>query len=357
MSWVLTFFGFAALIVLHEFGHFAVAKAVGMRVERFALFFPPLIFRVRRGETEYAIGAIPLGGYVRITGMNPNEEIPEEVRPRSYYLQPVWKRIAVIVAGPAMNVLIAFLILWGLFLAEGRAEPTTRVAGEALVEPARGVLRPGDAIVSVDGRRGGAEAIRAATNAHRCPGRVVDGCRAATPAVVVVRREGAVRTFRLRPRYDARAGRMRIGFAFDVDVQPVGPVEAADLSVSGMWRVTRATIGALARIFDPEQRRQISGVVGTSEALQERIKYDWAQALNVLAIISLSLAIVNLFPFLPLDGGHIFWALAEKVRGRRIPFSVMERAGVVGFFLVIVLFFIGLTNDIDRLRGEGFGVR
>jgi regulator of sigma E protease len=151
---------------------------------------------------------------------------------------------------------------------------------------------------------------------------------------------------------------MRIGFAFDYDVKDVGPVQAASLSISGMWRVTKGTVSALARIFEPEQRKQISGVVGTSDALQKTFNYDIAQALNVLAIVSLSLAIVNLFPFLPLDGGHIFWALAEKVRGGRpIPFSVMERASVLGFLLVMMLFFIGLSNDIDRLRGEGFGVR
>jgi regulator of sigma E protease len=142
-----------------------------------------------------------------------------------------------------------------------------------------------------------------------------------------------------------------------VRIEDVGPAQSATLSIDGMWRVTKATVSAIARIFEPEQRRQISGVVGTSEALQQRFRYDTAQALNVLAIISLSLAIVNMFPFLPLDGGHIFWALAEKVRGRPIPFSVMERSGVVGFLLVIMLFFIGLSNDIDRLRGEGFGVR
>src|SRR6266567_4039581 len=98
MTWFLTIVGFAALIILHELGHFMAAKSVGMRVERFALFFPPLLFKVRRGETEYGIGAIPLGGYVRITGMNPNEELPPEIEPRAYYRQPVWKRIFVILA-------------------------------------------------------------------------------------------------------------------------------------------------------------------------------------------------------------------------------------------------------------------
>ena len=106
--------GFAALIILHEFGHFTAAKAVGMRVERFFLFFPPAIAKFRRGETEYGIGAIPLGGFVKITGMNPEEKLPEEVAPRAYYRMPVWKRIVVIAAGPAMNLLIAFVLLFGL---------------------------------------------------------------------------------------------------------------------------------------------------------------------------------------------------------------------------------------------------
>src|SRR6202165_5552141 len=120
MSYVLAFLGFAALIILHEAGHFAAAKAVGMRVERFSLFFGPMLVKTRRGETEYGIGPIPLGGYVKITGMNPNEEIPPEVRHRAYYNQPVWKRIVVILAGPAVNLLIAFVILWALFIANGQ---------------------------------------------------------------------------------------------------------------------------------------------------------------------------------------------------------------------------------------------
>src|SRR4029078_7175928 len=98
-------------------------------------------------------------------------------------------------------------------------------------------------------------------------------------------------------------------------------------------------------------------IVRASDVAEETIDRSARAALLLLAIVSLSLAIVNLFPFLPLDGGHIFWALAEKLRGRRIPFAVMERAGIIGFMLVIAVFLIGLTNDIDRLRGEGFGIR
>ena len=143
MSWLLAFLGFAALIVLHELGHFAAAKAVGMRVERFALFFPPLWARTQRGETEYAIGSIPLGGYVKITGMNPAEEIPPEVEHRAYYRQPVWKRIFVISAGPAVNIAIAFLLLAGIYWANGTEEPPSRVASVKAGSPAAAVLRAG----------------------------------------------------------------------------------------------------------------------------------------------------------------------------------------------------------------------
>src|SRR5437763_6717545 len=111
MSYLFAFLGFAALVILHEAGHFAAAKAVGMRVERFSLFFGPLLFKVRRGETEYGIGPIPLGGYVKITGMRPREEISPDILPRAYYKQKVWKRIVVILAGPAVNLIIAFLLL------------------------------------------------------------------------------------------------------------------------------------------------------------------------------------------------------------------------------------------------------
>ena len=126
VSWLLAFLGFAALIILHEFGHFAAAKATGMRVERFSLFFPPLLARIRRGETEYAVGAIPLGGYVKITGMSPHEELSPEVAPRAYLNQPPWKRIVVIAAGPAMNLLIAFLLGWAIIAFHGVADQRPR---------------------------------------------------------------------------------------------------------------------------------------------------------------------------------------------------------------------------------------
>ena len=357
MSWVLAIVGFAVLIVLHELGHFTAAKAVGMRVERFALFFPPLLIKVRRGETEYGIGAIPLGGYVKITGMNPSEKLSDELRTRAYYSQPVWKRIVVIAAGPAVNIVVAFLLLWGLFLVNGTKEPTRTVDRRGLEAPAAEVLRPGDRIVSVDGKGASREAVAQQISTHKCPGTPRKGCAASTPAIVVVEREGRQLRFPITPRYDPEARRTRIGFAFSNRAVETGPLSSARLSADSMWQVTKGTISAIARIFQPEQRKQLSGIVGISEVTHQAFARDLAVALNLLAIISLSLALINLFPFLPLDGGHIFWAVVEKLRRRPVPFSVMERAGVVGFALVLMLFFIGLSNDIGRLQGEGFRLR
>jgi regulator of sigma E protease len=124
-----------------------------------------------------------------------------------------------------------------------------------------------------------------------------------------------------------------------------------------MARFTGTTVTTIGRVlFDAQDRKQVSGIVGSYETTRQAVELNVSAGLYVLAVISLSLGVINLFPFLPLDGGHIFWALAEKVRRRPIPFSVMERAGFVGFALVAFLFVIGLTNDIGRLTGEGFGV-
>lgn len=364
MSYFLAAAGFALLIVLHELGHFAAAKAVGMRVERFALFFPPLLWKVKRGETEYGVGAIPLGGYVRITGMNPNEELDPAVAHRAYYNQPVWKRVVVIAAGPLMNVLVAFLILWALFAFKGEA-----VAGDVPVvggvekgSPAAGQLLAGDHIVSIDGRTADVADLQKLVARHRCPGgATTDGCKAATPVEITVLRDGARRTLSVVPEYDAQRKRARLGFTygptFSYDKQ--GPIGSSRESVSAMWRVTKATGKALGKlVYDSEARKEVSGVVGSYEVTRQVVdKFGFVDAMNVLAVISLSLAIVNLFPFLPLDGGHIFWAVVEKLRGRAVSFSVMERASVVGFMLVILLFAVGLSNDIGRLRGAGFGIQ
>jgi len=364
VSWFLAFAGFALLVILHELGHFTAAKAVGMRVEKFSLFFPPTILSKKVGETEYALGSIPAGGYVKISGMNPSEDLPEEVRDRAYHAQPVWKRIVVIAAGPAVNLVLAFLLFWVFYVAIGPQETTTRVATVEKGMPAAGQVEPGDRLIAVDGVRGEPARLSEQIQKHRCSGDPTEGCKATTPATLLVKRDGKLVRLTLTPVYDANPGegidpRTRLGFAFASDgphvTYPVG--KSFDIAADQFWFISKETVKLPLRLIDPEKRKEISGVVGSYEATRQTILNDVADAVGILAIISLSLAIVNLFPFLPLDGGHIFWAIVEKVRRKPVPFAVMERAGVVGFMLVILIFLIGLSNDIGRLSGEGFQVR
>jgi regulator of sigma E protease len=359
LSFVLAFVGFALLVILHELGHFSAAKAVGMRVEKFSLFFPPTLWSKKVGETEYAIGAIPAGGYVKISGMNPDEDLSEEVRDRAYHAQPVWKRIVVIAAGPAVNLALAFLLLFLFFAAIGPETSSNKVAQIEKNYPAQAVLKPGDRLVAVDGHRGTPFELSDRIAAHRCPQKPPKkGCEAAEPVRVTVVRDGRERTFSLTPIYDPAAERTRLGFAYAPGPREhLGLGEALDLTADRYWFITKSTLELPARLIDPEKRKEISGVVGSYEVTRQTILKQVEDVIGILAIISLSLAIVNLFPFLPLDGGHIFWAVVEKVRRKPVPLRVMERAGVVGFMLVILIFLIGLSNDIDRLSGEGFQVR
>ena len=368
MSWVLTILGICALVVLHELGHFTVAKAVGMRVERFSLFFPPTLFRVRRGETEYAIGLIPAGGYVKITGMNPEEikDLDPEVARRAYYAQAPWKRIAVILAGPGVNLLIAFLIFWALLLSGSVHGAATLSAIDPTLHPVQNntsvlevekgsaadhVLRAGDKIVAVDGQHVTVTSARSLIAAHVCAGTLKNGCRSATPVKLTVRRGGRVLTLSVFPRYNSEARRMLVGVGFG-SLKSFGPLAAAGGAVGAMWHAMTETLTGLVRaLTNSKSRGEVSSIVGITKDAHETVQAGAGFGLAFLGYISLVLAVINLFPFLPLDGGHILWSVAEKVRGKRISLAAMYRFSSVGILLMLFLVINGVGNDIGRLGG------
>jgi len=368
MSWALAVLAIMVLIVLHELGHFAAAKALGMRVERFSLFFPPTLVSVRRGETEYGIGAIPAGGYVKITGMTPEElrEVDLRVAVRGYALQDPWKRVVVILAGPAVNLLVAFAVFWAI-LASGSINgdltlsnlnpsvetltPSTSVLTVARGEPATGVLRPRDQILAVDGHRATLRSARAGIDAHRCTGQLADHCRAATPVRLTLKRGNSVIARSVFPRYSKESRRMLIGFTFG-SPRDLGLVAAAGVAVEEMWSTTTNLLSSIGRAFTDEKvRREFHSIVGITDLAQESVTAGAGYAAVFLAFISLVLAVINLFPFLPLDGGHAMWSVAEKLRGRRISMGAMYRFSSVGIVLLLFLVINGVSNDIGRLGG------
>lgn len=363
-SYVLAFIGFVLLIVLHEAGHFAAAKAVGMRVEKFSLFFGPMIFKRTRGETTYGVGTIPLGGYVKISGMNPEEEFESpEIAARAYCNSAVWKRVVVIAAGPAMNIVLAFIFAWIFFFSgahqlvshTGVPLSTDTVYGVLPHSPADGVLRPGDRIVAIDGVRGNVATLRNQILSHTCVGDAqVDHCPAATPVKMLVRRDGHLLTLSIRPRWSAQYREMLVGFQFTPLTAPDGVGYSASQSTSLLWRATTTTFSDLAQIFRAKERRQLHSIVGVYAYTQEEFATGWANGMRILALVSLALAIMNLLPLLPLDGGHIFWALAEKLRGHRIAPIVVERASFAGIALIALLVVVVVSNDVSSLANGGF---
>jgi len=363
MNWLYIFLGFSLLIVLHEGGHYVAAKATGMRVERFFLFFGPTLWSFKRGETEYGIKSIPLGGYVKITGMNPEEEVPPEHEDRAYYRQPVWKRIVVVAAGPAVNIALAFAILFFVYFLNAQ-QVDQRVGEVRAGSPAAKVLQPGDRILAVDGksftgldREARLEQFGKQVGSHECAGKQVDGCVAATPVALRISRDGEARTIVVRPEYDKAAKRALVGFSYGSRPEDISVGTAATRSVDAIWLVTEKTASIFSRIFEEEQRKQISGIVGVSDVANQTLDRSAVESFLLLALVSLSLGLINLLPILPLDGGHIFWAVVEKLRGRPVSLRVMERATVIGFALVMVLMVIGLTNDIGRLGTDAYDVR
>jgi regulator of sigma E protease len=403
MNALIAILGLALLILVHEAGHFFVARLVGMRPTRFYIGFPPALAKVKRKGIEYGIGAIPLGGYVKIPGMHrpsasdvdahvgpavqeapqlygPAErlkrsltdgretesaraaeelqtavehafispgarraaergvrEIQDALSPQAYWRQRVWKRIVVIFAGPGTNLLFAVILFAALYMAGG-GKATSTVAEVLVDHPAAQTgLHPGDKIVAVNGVFVQPAEIPQQINASH--GREV--------MLLVERDHRLIPLKPVRPRKEQ--GAYRLGFI--LKGEGLSPPAAVWHSIKLTGLVTKQIGISLGHLVHGQGRKDIASPVGivhgSSTALEQGVQdYLW-----VLGLISLSLALLNLLPLLPLDGGHIAFSIVEGLRGRAVKREVYERVSAVGIFLVVLLFFVGLSNDINRLGG------
>jgi regulator of sigma E protease len=266
-------------------------------------------------------------------------------------------------------LLIAFVLFWavlfvgslnGAVTLEGvnpgisTLKPaTTAIGAVELKMPATGVLRPGDRIVAVDGHAVTEATAVQSISSHRCAGVTVEGCRGRTPVAVTVRRDGRLLKISIVPRYDGKVKRMLLGFQFaPPGVKSFGVFAAAGVSIREMWAMTTQTFSGLAKaLTSSKQRHQISSIVGISQVTEQAVASGPGRALIVIGYVSLVLAVLNLLPFLPLDGGHVLWAVAEKLRGRRVSLVAMWRFSSVGIVLLLFLVVSGFSNDIGRLGG------
>jgi regulator of sigma E protease len=406
MTWLVVIGGLVLLVFIHELGHFSVALAVKMRPRSFYIGFPPAIVKVRRKGIEYGIGLIPLGGLVRIPGMHrpaardvrayvepaireqPSlapavgavrraldvedyaearracselerdvgvahlshgarrsaergiREVEEGTAPDAYWRAATWKRVAVIAAGPLANVLVAFLILFLVFSVSGgpSQRPTSTVAVVESGTPAAAAgLHAGDRIVAVDGRptRTFSDVSQLIRSSH------------GAPVTLTVHRDGKTVTVGPRPTI-RRQGRWIFGFspAAQLVTYPTG--KAAGTAGSELWGVVTSTGSGLKGLFSHQGRSQLSGPVGIVRVEQSSLQVGVSYYLEILAFVSMSLALLNLLPLLPLDGGHILFSLIEWVRGRALAREVYERVSVVGVAFILLVFVIAFSNDVSR---------
>ena len=256
----------------------------------------------------------------------------------AYWRAPIWKRITVIAAGPVTNLVFAVVLLTVVFMLGVPSQVDRTIATVDPGTPAAEIVRPGDTIVAVNSQQVTGEEISQEIRASN-----------GDPVTLTVERGGRELTVQARPRLVE--GAYRLGFTLDVIYESYGPWEAAKLAGERTWEATSAIGASLGRIVTGEGRKDVASPVGIVQASSETLEAGFREYLGILALISLSLALLNLLPLLPLDGGHIAFSIAEGIRGRAIPREAYERASAIGILVVLFLFFIGLTNDVNRIRG------
>lgn len=338
----------ALLIVVHEFGHFITARLVGVRVEKFSIGFGPKIAGWRRGDTEYMLSWIPLGGYVKFYGDDP-EALPVEDAEDSFLSQAVWKRLMIVAAGPVSNIMLAIFIVAGAAMIGVPERPSTTIAEVKEDSPAAlaGFL-PGDTIEAIDGAAVDSwDQIR--DTIHGLPGRELtvdvlraDGRRA---ALTVVPEEREVKTLE---------GETLVIGLIGVSPSPViksyPPGQAFVKGVEWTWDKTVLIVWSIYKLINRDiPADQIAGPIGIMQIAGEAASLGAVNLMMFLAIISINLGILNLLPIPILDGGHLVFFSVEALLGRPVQLKAQEIAQQVGLFLLISLMLFAFYNDIMRL--------
>lgn len=346
------------LVFIHEFGHFLVAKALGVGVVKFSLGFGPTIVGRKIGETEYVLSWIPLGGYVKMIGETPGEwmneetEIPSDMDPaRSFSRRSPWVRLAIAAAGPVFNLLLAFVAYWCVFAFQGQivdSDASSTVIGEVtLGGPAYDVgLKKGDEVVAVSGTRiQGWDELREAVQAT-----------GGEPFQVSVRRGADVLDFGLSAmeRPGAEEPSYMIGIMGLVEYEPVPPLEAAALAARVTGTASIMIPQALGAIVTGQvSARQIQGPIGIARAAGRQFEQGIFSYLELVALLSVNLGVLNLLPIPVLDGGMLLLCLLEVVRRKPLTahnLALMQQAGFVFLLCVMAL---ALFNDVYNISPFG----
>ena len=334
-----------ALIAVHEFGHFITAKTSGVRVERFSIGFGPPLWRRQRGHTEYRVSAIPLGGYVKMYGEQLDEVVDEHMRAESFQHQSVWKRIAIVAAGPLFNFLLAILLIAFVHVVGIPIETSVQI-GRVLEQSAaaQAGLQMHDVIVSADSQPvTRIEALK--RHIMESEGRTLN---------LQVQRQGETLTIPLTPRKDDTAQEWRIGVELrpgDIALQRTDPFTALWQGGAWTWHITRLTFVGFGQILSGAipASESLAGPLGIAREIGRQADYGWRNVVFFMAGISVSLGILNLLPIPVLDGGHLLFFVVEIFKGSPLSVRKREIAQQIGLLILVSLMVFAFYNDIRRL--------
>jgi len=356
-------FVLSLVVFFHELGHFLVARWCGVRILVFSIGFGPEIvgFNDRHG-TRWKISAIPLGGFVKFFGDDNAASVPDNERlasmdarerSQSFMFQPVSKRAAIVVAGPLANFLLAVVIFAGVFMLYGKQTMSARVDS---VQPSSAAadagFKPGDLVVAINGR-----AVESFAEMQR-----VVGASAGEPLDVTVDRDGARRVLTATPTLKEvkdnfgnvqRVGILGISRSMapeDLKLHPVAPPQAVWLAVQETWSVIDRTLSYIGGVIaGREAANQLGGPIRIAQMSGQVASFGFVPLIQLAAVLSVSIGLLNLFPIPLLDGGHLLFYIIEGVRGRPLSERAQEVGFRIGLAIVLMLMIFATFNDIVHL--------
>ena len=338
------------LVFVHELGHFLMAKLFGVRVDAFSLGFPPKVLHKQIGDTDYRLSVIPLGGYVKLFGENPKDEVPPELQPVSFSHHPLWHRFLIVLAGPAFNLIFAALALFLVFTFSGIPYLTTEIGGVKQGSPAaQAGLQKGDQILSVGGQ--------SVSRWEHLSSKIRQSGE--NPLTLSVRRGDRDFQVQVTPQrmetsdiFGGKVSAVIIGISSGdrPAVEQVGPIRALTLGVVYTGRLTWLTVESLYKLVAREvPLKSIGGPILIAQVAGKQAEMGVAYLVQFMAALSVNLFLLNLLPIPVLDGGHLFFFTLEAIRGKPLPLQHREMAQGLGLMLLLALMILVFYQDILRL--------
>ena len=338
------------LIFIHEFGHFLAARLGGVGVQKFSLGFGPKIIGKKIGETEYVLSWIPLGGFVKLLGESGTEELPPEDEKRSFYKQPTWKRLLIVLAGPVFNFLLAIVIFFIVFMygipnllpVIGQMSPDSAAASAGIAA--------GDKILTLNGKK--------ITYWDEIKPIITES--KGNDIKVIVQRGSEEKSFTVKPKLSKAKNIFgEEETAYLIGVSPAGktvierknPIMAMVSSVDRTWEISKLTVISVVKMIEGViSPRTLGGPIFIAQVAGDQVREGIIPFILFMAILSINLGVVNLFPIPVLDGGHIFFYLIEMVTRKEIPMKVKEWSQQIGFVALLMLMLFVIMIDIERLN-------